>query len=810
MTISAGAGTPNNRQLHKFGGSSLADARCYQRVASIMADYSQPGDMMVVSAAGSTTNQLISWLKLSQSDRLSAHQVQQTLRRYQSELISALLPAEIAEPLISAFIRDLEKLAGLLDGTVTDAVYAEVVGHGEVWSARLMSAVLNQHDLQACWLDARDFLRAERAAQPQVDEGKSWPLLQTLLAQHPHKRIVVTGFICANDAGETVLLGRNGSDYSATQIGALAGVGRVTIWSDVAGVYSADPRKVSDACLLPLLRLDEASELARLAAPVLHTRTLQPVSGSDIDLQLRCSYQPEQGSTRIERVLASGTGARIVTSHDDVCLVEIQLPGQHDFTLLRKEIDQLLTRAQMRPLAMGVHPDRQLLQLCYTSEVVNSAFTLLQDAGLPGHLQLRDGLALVALVGAGVTRNPLHTHRFWQQLKDQPVEFVCQSPEHISVVAVLRVGPTQHLIQGLHSSLFRAEKRIGLMLFGKGNIGSRWLELFAREQETLSARTGFEFVLAGVVDSQRSLLNYDGLDASRALAFFDDEAETRDEESLFLWMRAHPYDDLVVLDVTASKPLAQQYLDFASHGFHVISANKIAGASDTQTWREIRDAFEKTGRHWLYNATVGAGLPINHTVRDLRESGDTILSISGIFSGTLSWLFLQFDGSVPFTELVDQAWQQGLTEPDPRVDLSGEDVMRKLVILAREAGYNIEPDQVRVESLVPQNCDESVDHFFENGDELNEQMLQRFEVAQEMGLVLRYVARFDANGKARVGVEAVRPEHPLAALLPCDNVFAIDSRWYRDNPLVIRGPGAGRDVTAGAIQSDINRLAQLL
>ncbi len=811
MSISAVAGTQNARQLHKFGGSSLADPKCYLRVAGIMADYSQPGDLMVVSAAGSTTNQLINWLKLSQSDRLSAHQVQQALRRYQSELITGLLPAEDAEPLLSAFIQDLEKLAALLDGTITDAVYAEVVGHGELWSARLMAAVLKQRDMDAAWLDARSFLRAERAAQPQVDEGKSWPLLQQLMAQHPHQRLVVTGFISRNDAGETVLLGRNGSDYSATQIGALAGVSRVTIWSDVAGVYSADPRKVKDACLLPLLRLDEASELARLAAPVLHTRTLQPVSGSDIDLQLRCSYQPEQGSTRIERVLASGTGARIVTSHDDVCLIEFLVPPQHDFVKLQKEIDLLLKRAQVRPLATGIHADRNLIQLCYTSEVVNSALAILQDAALPGHLQLRDGMALVALVGAGVSRNPLHSHRFWQQIKDQPVEFVWQSEEGISLVAVLRVGPTEHLIQGLHQSLFRAEKRIGLMLFGKGNIGSRWLELFSREHETLSARTGFEFVLAGVVDSRRSLLSYDGLDASRALAFFDDEAVERDEESLFLWMRSHPFDDLVVLDVTASEPLAEQYLDFASYGFHVISANKVAGSSASQQWRQVRDAFTKTGRHWLYNATVGAGLPVNHTVRDLRESGDSILAISGIFSGTLSWLFLQFDGTVPFTELVDQAWQQGLTEPDPRVDLSGQDVMRKLVILAREAGYDIEPDQVRVESLVPAGCErDSVDHFFENGDALNDQMVQRLEAAQEMGLVLRYVARFDANGKARVGVEAVRPEHPLAALLPCDNVFAIESRWYRDNPLVIRGPGAGRDVTAGAIQSDINRLAQLL
>lgn len=809
--MSQAAVTAGTRQLHKFGGSSLADAKCYLRVARIMAEYSHPGDMMVVSAAGSTTNQLISWLKLSQSDRLSAHQVQQALRRYQRELISSLLPADSAEVLVAAFIQDLERLAALLDSNMTEAVYAEVVGHGEIWSARLMAAVLNMSDMAADWLDARDFLRAERAAQPQVDEEKSRPLLQQLLVQYPQQRLVVTGFISGNDQGETVLLGRNGSDYSATQIGALAGVSRVTIWSDVPGVYSADPRKVEDACLLPLLRLDEASELARLAAPVLHTRTLQPVSGSDIDLQLRCSYQPEQGSTRIERVLASGSGARIVTSHDDVCLIECQLPPQHDFTILHKEIDQLLKRAQLRPLATGVHPDRNLLQLCYTAEIVDSALTLLQQAGVPGRLQRREGMALVALVGAGVCRNPLHSHRFWQQLNDQPIEFIWQSEEGISLVAVLRVGPTEHLIRGLHQSLFRAEKQVGLILFGKGNIGSRWLELFAREQETLSARSGFEFILAGVVDSRRSLLNYDGLDAGRALAFFDDEAIEQDEESLFLWMRAHPFDDLVVLDVTASEQLAEQYLDFASYGFHVISANKAAGASSSDRYRQIRDAFAKTGRHWLYNATVGAGLPVNHTVRDLRESGDSILAISGIFSGTLSWLFLQYDGTVPFTELVDQAWQQGLTEPDPRVDLSGLDVMRKLVILAREAGYDIEPDQVRVESLVPKSCEgESVDHFFENGEALNEQMQQRFDAAQEMGLVLRYVARFDANGKARVGVEAVRDDHPLASLLPCDNVFAIESRWYRDNPLVIRGPGAGRDVTAGAIQSDINRLTQLL
>lgn len=805
------AGREKGRQLHKFGGSSLADGKCYRRVAGIMAQYSLPGDLMVVSAAGNTTNQLIGWLQLSQSDRIAAHQVQQELRRYHQDLIQDLFPADIAEILNKQFITDLERLAKLLDIALTDATYAEVVGHGEIWSARIMSTLLNQQDMAAAWLDARDFLRAERAALPQIDEGRSYPLLQQLLVQHPGKRLVVTGFICRNEGGETVLLGRNGSDYSATQIGALAGVERVTIWSDVAGVYSADPRKVKDACLLPLLRLDEASELARLAAPVLHTRTLQPVSVSDIDLQLRCSYQPEQGSTRIERVLASGTGAKIVTSHDGVCLIELHIERQHDFTLVQQEAERELLRHQIKPLATGVHPDRNLLQFCYTTEVVESALVLLQSLGLPGKFSCRKGFALVAMVGAGVCNNPLHSHRFYQQLKDQPVEYIWQSEDGISLVAILRLSSTEHVIRGLHQSLFRAEKRVGLVLFGKGNIGSRWLELFAREQQALSSRTGFEFILTGVVDSQRCYLNENGLDAAKVLAFFNDEAVEQDENKLLSWMRAHSFDDLVVLDVTASAELAERYVTFANYGFHVVSANKLAGASSGDNYRQIRDAFNKTGRHWLYNATVGAGLPINYTVRDLRDSGDTILSISGIFSGTLSWLFLQFDGSVPFTELVEQAWQQGLTEPDPRVDLSGQDVMRKLVILAREAGYEIEPEQVRVESLVPAGCDSgSVDHFFENGEELNQQILQRLEAANEMGLVLRYVARFDANGKARVGVEAVRPDHPLAALLPCDNVFAIESRWYRDNPLVIRGPGAGRDVTAGAIQSDLNRLAQLL
>jgi len=367
------------------------------------------------------------------------------------------------------------------------------------------------------------------------------------------------------------------------------------------------------------------------------------------------------------------------------------------------------------------------------------------------------------------------------------------------------------LVKAIHTQLFQAQKRVALALCGKGNIGSSWLSLFAQQKSELEKRHGMNFELVAVVDSQTYLFNEQGLDAAAVHAHFDDDSVPNDGAN---WLQRlssiQDYDEVVVLDVTASRELAAQYLDIAHQGMHLISANKIAGSASSDYYYQVQDAFSKIGRHWLYNATVGAGLPINHTVRDLRESGDEIVALSGIFSGTLSWLFQQFDGSVPFAELVDLAWQQGLTEPDPRSDLDGSDVMRKLVILARESGLDIEPENVKVESLVPEELKElSLDDFFDQAHLLSERLQERLTKAQRQDQVLRYVARLEKNGKARVSVEALQREHALANLLPCDNIFAIESKWYRDNPLVIRGPGAGREVTAGAIQSDLNRLAGL-
>lgn len=799
------------RQLHKFGGSSLADPECYRRVVGILKEYSKPDDLIVVSAAGKTTNRLIAFLEGLATDGRIAHEELHTLRQFQTELVEELINGEAKQQLLATLSDEFSTL-GELTSPLNEAEKAAVLGHGEVWSSRLLAALLNQTDLPAVAQDARAFLRAEAGTQPEVDFGASYPLIKEVLVQHAHHRIVITGFMAQDSQGHTVLLGRNGSDYSATVIGALAEASRVTIWSDVAGVYSADPRLVSDACLLPLLRLDEASELARLAAPVLHSRTLQPVAQSAMDLHLRCSYQPESGSTRIERVLASGRGAKIISSLDEVLLIELYFSSGHDFQRIENEVLASLKRAQLEPLTYEVQPDQHSLRLAYTGEIVGGALEHLQDAAIEAEIKLKEGYSMVAAVGAGVTKNANHCYGFYQQLKNSPVEFISESQSGLSLVAVLRKADTKVLVKSIHSQLFQAQKRVAIALCGKGNIGSSWLELFAEQKVELEKRHGMNFELVAVIDSQTYWFNQDGIDATQVATHFDEEAVSHEGSD---WIKIlgsiQGYDDLVVLDVTASQTLAERYLEIAEQGMHLISANKVAGSASSDYYHQVQDAFAKINRHWLYNATVGAGLPINHTVRDLRESGDDIIALSGIFSGTLSWLFQQYDGSVPFAELVDLAWQQGLTEPDPRHDLDGSDVMRKLVILARESGLEIEPEAVKIESLVPQELSQlSIDEFFDSSQLLSELLAERLEKAQREDKVLRYVARLEKNGAASVGVEALNKEHALANLLPCDNIFAIESKWYKDNPLVIRGPGAGREVTAGAIQSDLNLLSSLL
>lgn len=806
--------TVSRYQVHKFGGSSLANVDCIRGVASITQNYSKETDIIVISAIGKTTNLLIEWVEASHQDTVSANRILQSLRHQYLSLVNGLL--NYPEPIAQAFIDDILYLSSLLDKPFSEAIYAEVVGHGEIWSARLVSAYLNQQGIPAVFIDARDFMLAERTVLPKVRTAPSKRRLQTILETYPDKRLIITGFISRNAAGETVLLGRNGSDYSATQIAGLAEVENVTIWSDVAGVYSADPRYVKNATLLPLLRLDEANELARLGAPVLHSRTLEPVKEFQLKLQLRSSLKPNEGITRVEHIYSSSAQGKIVTFHNHVGWIELVIPQNQVLQSWLQRFRAWLQEQQLEAVVEQFSESQRTLRLIYPNEYIDTAFMQFKQLPLITEaISIRYDLALLGIVGAGVCQNSLQMLRFSQMLKTQPIEFLWQSEDNISVVAIMRQSVSRELLRNVHDDLFRAHKTVGLVVLGKGEVAKTWINLFRQEQEKIAARSHFDFSLVGIASSQKAWLDYQGLlpqlKENNWDSQFQQYAREFIPEELIQWMSMHPFDELVILDFTNSDEVAAYYSDYAKYGFHVISANKRAAAFDLDQYHQIEAAFLQSGSYWFYNATVGGGLPINTTIHDLVESGDTVLSIEGTFSSTLAWLFYQYDGTVPFSMLLEQAWQQGMTERDPREDLCGLDALRKLLIVARTAGYDLDRTDVKVESLIPASMLQiSLTDFFEQLHEIDPFIHERYHDAQEEQGELRYVVRFLANGQSKIGLEICSKDDPIARALPGENIFLIRSLWYRDNPLVIHGPSAGVKMTAGAIQADLNRLVKLL
>ena len=795
------------RAVHKFGGSSLADAAGLQRVADIIRHEGQADVLVVVSASGKTTNRLIELLNLFDSGDSAAATTLEGIYSYQQGLIATTLPEADAELLQASLDADINTIASVLESQRLDDYQRNFIqAFGEQWSARLLSALLCSQGVAAAPLDARDFLRVS-GSPVQVDDAASRQLLATILSEQTDRILVVTGFIAGDHQGRTRLLGRNGSDFSATLLAALADSTHTTIWSDVPGVFSADPRRVSEAQLLPRLSLAEAAELARLGSSVLHSRTLGPVAESRQQLMLRSSYHPGDGHTRILRHDPRDPGARIVTSVDDVALIEMHIPDRYQDRV--NALTDWLTRRELVPLACKRRPERKLWQIAYTPEQAQQAFSLLRDhqpAGGFEDLQQREGFSLVALVGKGVTAQPEQCLHFYHALNEQPLEFIQPAKNGLSLVSVVRKMVLEPLLLRLHNSLFSRPKRIGLILFGRGNIGQAWLKLFQAQQAELEQQLNVQLTLFGAFNSQGGMLSSQGLTVDQVLHDFQPESVAWPN-----WLEEiaeHGFDQLIALDFTASAALVTHYPALVAQRIHLIAANKLAGAAPQAMYLPLKQSLAEHNVQFLSNATVGAGLPVQSSIKQLQHSGEVVRSISGIFSGTLSWLFQYYDGSAPFSELVLQAWQQGLTEPDPREDLNGQDVQRKLVILAREAGFNLDPAKVKVQNLVPDALlalDKEA--FFDRLTELDGLMADELAKAQEIDGVLRHVARFDgATGKAEVGLEVVSRDHAFAHVRPGDNVFAIETTHYRQTPLVIQGPGAGREVTAGAMQTDLWRL----
>ncbi|HLQ12343.1 MAG TPA: bifunctional aspartate kinase/homoserine dehydrogenase I [Steroidobacteraceae bacterium] len=818
---------PSSWVVHKFGGSSVADAQCFSRVAAIIE--SQPGQRLavVLSACRGVTDALLQLVALAERQDESWRRELIALRERHAEIATALLPAALVEEYVEEIARDAQDLDSVLRATqmmrtAGGHVRDKVSGYGEIWSTRLFWRYLQHRGKRrgTQWIDARACVVAEWGSLgPAIQWQLSTERLKALLPPDAGT-LVITGFIASDATGIQTTLGRNGSDYSASIFGALLAAGEIQIWTDVDGVLSADPRRVPDAQVIGALSYNEAMELAYFGAKVIHPQTMAPAFSHNIPIWIRNTFAPEKSGTLICAHPQSLQPVKGITSIDDVALVNLEgagmigVPGTAHrlFGALRDEDISviLISQGSSEHSICCAIPAGQAAR---ARLVLERAFARELADGQIQSIDVSTELAILAVVGDGMAGMPGVAAKVFNALgtANVNVRAIAQGASERNISVVVDGSHATRALRAVHAGFYLSPHTLSIGIIGPGTVGQVLLDQLASQRERLAKQFNIDLRVRGIMSSRQMALPAQGIALNRWRAQLAHNPLEPDFERFLAHVRVDYLPHTVIIDCSNNESVALRYHDWLAAGVHVITPNKKANSGALSYYQSLQAARRRSGAHYLYEATVGAGLPVIQTLRDLRETGDEIASIEGIFSGTLAYLFNVYDGTQPFSAIVRDAKQRGYTEPDPRDDLSGTDVARKLIILGREMGLGLEMRDVRVESLVPDDLVRgSSEEFLEQLPRYDAKLAQRFADAKARGRVLRYVGRVSAKGEATVGLDEFESKHAFANLALTDNVVRYVTSSYCDNPLIIQGPGAGPAVTAGGVFADLLRLATFL
>lgn len=811
--------------VHKFGGTSLAGIPEFRRVIGILerADADAGPLAVVVSAPGGMTDALHGLVKIAESSGDWTGPLEAVMERC-TALAEGLLGDERRAAWLAGLagdredIHDVLKATGLI-GRAPAEVYALVAGLGEIWSAQLLSAALSERGTAADFFDARKALTVvDSELGPTVEWSSTRERFEASWGEAPAVR-VVTGYIARDPRGAPTTLGRNGSDFTATIFAALLEAGEVFIWTDVDGVMSGDPRRIPDVSVIHELSWHEAMELAYFGAKVLHPRTMAPLATHSIPVWIRNTARPEGRGTRIGAVGSDG-GVKGVTTIEGMALLNLEGAGLIGVPGTASRLFEALRNAGISVVLISQGSSEHSI-CCAVPQpdgrralaAVERAFSAEIGAGQVEGIDLVDDCSILAVVGEGMRGTPGVAAKLFGALGRSGVNVraIAQGASERNISAVIPSEQSDRALRAVHAAFYLSPQAVSIGLVGPGGVGAHLLDQLAGEIPRLARELRLDLRIRALAGSRRMLLAPRAVDLEGwrdALA----GGEATDLDTFSAHVQAEHLPHAVIIDCSGSAKVAARYADWLARGIHIITPSKLAASGPLAEWQRLQEARRIAGVRYLGETTVGAGLPIIQTLRDLRQTGDRIIAIEGILSGTLAFLFNGYDGSRPFSEIVREARSLGLTEPDPRDDLSGLDVARKLVILAREMGLEIELEQVAVESLVPAAlAGSSVDDFLAGLAESDDAMLGRLREAQGRGEVLRHVARLDGDtGKAEVGLQAFPTDHAFANARLTDNIIQFTTRRYRENPLVVQGPGAGPAVTAAGVFADLLRLSAYL
>jgi aspartokinase/homoserine dehydrogenase 1 len=828
--------------VHKFGGSSVADAQCFERVADIVESPSlvstlRPGVLtraaVVLSACKGVTDELLVLVSLAEQQDRGWRARLDGLRERHLEIANALLGARAGAEYLAEFEHDAADLSGVLQTTSVMRSAAQTVrdlaaGYGEIWSTRLFCRYLQLRGIRRGlqWIDARRCVTVDWGPLgPAVQWQQSKAQLHAMLAPlesppNPMPTLVITGFIASDPRGVQTTLGRNGSDFSASIFGALLDAAEIHIWTDVDGVLSADPRRVPDAQVIDSLSYSEAMELAYFGAKVIHPQTMAPAVGRGIPIWIRNTFAPHKKGTLICARPQSTLPVKGITSIENVALVNLEgagmigVPGTAHrlFGALREEAISviLISQGSSEHSICCAIPESQAVR---ARRVLASAFARELAEGQIQNVDVTPELAILAVVGDGMAGMPGVSAKVFSALGNAQINVraIAQGASERNISVVVDGKHATRALRATHASFYLSPHTLSIGVIGPGTVGRVLLDQLAGQRERLAREFKIDLRVRGILSSRSMCLSDQGIALARWREEFEARSQRPDLARFIEHVRVDYLPHTVLIDCTADAQVARGYRDWLAAGIHIVTPNKKANSSELSYYESLKAARRESGAHYLYEATVGAGLPVIQTLRDLRETGDQITRIEGIFSGTLAYLFNVYDGTTPFSAIVREAKQRGYTEPDPRDDLSGTDVARKLIILGREMGLLLEMNDVQISSLVPAELAAgSSEEFLAGLSRYDEPMKQQYQQARSRGHVLRYVGSVSADGRATVGLTELDARHAFANIALTDNVVRYATARYCDNPLIVQGPGAGPAVTAGGVFADLLRLATFL
>ncbi len=811
-------------KILKFGGSSIANQLCINNIIDIVKNESKC--VVVVSAISGVTNLLNNCMnKAKEGDLKFKLEIDEIFIKH-LDIINLFISKKSEGELITFIKNELSKAEKLLKGIslvkeITPNIYSKIIVTGEILSSKLINEIFISEKLNSRLVDGNDLIFISGDNENHlIDWGKTRKKVKQLFNQNSFHISVIPGFICKNENGDLSTLGRGGSDLSASIIANLLDAKSLEIWTDVSGVYTANPKIVSQARPIKKISYHEAMELSHFGAKVIYPPTIQPLIDKKIELKIKNTFSPENKGTLISNSVKKSNGQIVkgITFIDKVSILCIEGSGMIGIPGYSKRFFEVISNNNINIIMITQASSEHSICVALRKEDAKKGKKLIEKEFLSeiqlkkiDPIKLEENLVNIAIVGDKMKDHQGISGRMFSSLglNNVNIRAIAQGSSESNISIIINENDTKKALNTLHEAFFEKYiKTLNLFIVGVGNVGSKLIEQIRKQKTYLESYLRLRIKIIAIANSKKTLVNPNSIDTKNWRKELDNAKKT-DLDNLFKEVKQLNLRNSIFIDNTADDRVSQEYKRYLENNIGVVTCNKIACADNFINYKTLKTVSRKFNSPFLFETNVGAGLPVIDTLSNLIASGDQIIKIEAILSGSLNYIFNNFKTDDSFHKIVQDAMKKGLTEPDPRIDLSGIDVARKILILARESGLEIELDDVKINPFLPKEvCDiDDTDLFLKSLKKYKSHFNLYLTNARFNQSSLKYVARLN-DGKAEVGLKEIPPGHDFFNIEGSDNIILFYTARYKDNPLIVKGAGAGAAVTASGIFGDIIRIGK--